>query len=64
MRVLNSLGVHELSLLLYPNIYDLTQPDEKVGKVVGSRLYTFPLVRCSMQRINPGGIYVGGNFFK
>ena len=60
MRLLNSLSVGEISNYLYPTFYDCTTPDEKVGNQTEEGLKLFPIVRASVIRLRPDGVYIAG----
>lgn len=60
MRLLNSLGPSEIAAYLYPNIYDCTSMDESIGQRCESGVKLFPILRASVIRLEPGGVYIAG----
>jgi protein transport protein SEC24 len=62
MRLLNSLGVSELSTYLYPTFYDCTDMVDGVGETQDTGVVKmYPIVRASAIRIQPNRVYLAEN---
>jgi protein transport protein SEC24 len=62
MRLINSIGVSELSTYLYPSFYDVTDMVDGVGETQPDNVVKlFPIIRASAIRIQPSRVYVAEN---
>jgi protein transport protein SEC24 len=62
MRLINSLGVGELSTYLYPTFYDCTDMIDGVGEIQDSGMVQlFPVIRASSIRIQSNRVYIAEN---
>jgi hypothetical protein len=66
MRILNSVGVKESMRIVYPKMIQLNNMPEGVAvyKENTGRFVLPPFIRCSVDRLQPDGVYLICTFYK